>query len=44
MGIFKLSVSFSEKDLAKAYGARWDALNKTWYYMGDELPEELERW
>ena len=44
MGLFKLSVSFSEKDLAKAYGARWDAMNKTWYYMGDELPKELSRW
>ena len=25
MGIYKLSVSFNEKDLAKAHGARWDA-------------------
>ena len=44
MGLFKLSVSFSEKDLAKAHGARWDAINKTWYFMGDELPKELLRW
>ena len=44
MGLFKLSVSFSEKDLAKAHGARWDAINKTWYFMGDELPKELARW
>ena len=44
MGLYKLSVSFSEKDLVKAYGARWDALNKTWYYLGDTLPKELERW
>ena len=44
MGLYKLSVSFNEKDLVKAHGARWDALNKTWYYMGESLPKELERW
>lgn len=44
MGIYKLSVSFNEKDLAKVHGARWDAAKRTWYYIGDALPEELKRW
>lgn len=44
MGLFKLSVSYSEKEQAKAYGAKWDAIKRTWYFMGDDLPKELEKW
>lgn len=40
----RLNVPFKEKDTAKAYGARWNAQGKFWFYPGDELPDELRRW
>ena len=37
-----LSVPFSQKDLAKAKGAKWDFNAKKWYvYTGDQCYEEL---
>lgn len=39
-----LNVPFAEKDSAKAAGARWDALHRTWYYPGSAVPENLMRW
>lgn len=42
--MYKLNVSFREKEEAKNYGAKWNPVEKTWYYPGDELPEGLRRW
>lgn len=36
-----LNVPFSEKNRAKAAGARWDALHRTWYWPGDAVPDAL---
>lgn len=33
--IFYLNVPFSQKDEAKAFGARWDSSIKKWYYNGN---------
>lgn len=33
-----INVPYSEKDEAKKHGARWDAINKTWYVIGDTTP------
>lgn len=40
----RLNVDYTEKELAKPYGIRWNATDKYWYYPGDELPTELLRW
>ena len=37
---YTLLVPFEDKDIVKSLGAKWDSLNKNWYFMGD-LPEEL---
>ena len=34
-----INISFSKKNLAKTYGARWDSTVKKWYYL-DSLDEE----
>lgn len=39
-----LNVPFSEKDKAKAGGAKWDALHRTWYWPGVEVPESLSEY
>ena len=42
----KLHIPFAEKDQAKArYPGRllWNKTEKTWYYIGDCLPKDLER-
>ena len=41
---YRLNVSFSEKERAKALGARWNYVDRYWFYEGDELPEGLKRW
>ena len=40
---YRLNVPYQEKDEAKAYGARWNAMGRYWYFDG-ELPEGLKRW
>jgi hypothetical protein len=39
-----LLVPFEDKDNAKLMGCKWDSLNKTWYFIGDYLPEELKKY
>jgi 8-oxo-dGTP pyrophosphatase MutT (NUDIX family) len=36
-----LNVSYAQKDIAKAAGAKWDADKKKWYYPNGEIPEAL---
>ncbi len=43
-GRIYLRVPFSSKDYAKGFGARWDGVMKQWYYDGEELPSELNRY
>ena len=39
-----LGVSFDQKDQAKAAGAKWDMVNKTWYVTGDQYRANREQW
>ncbi len=44
---YTLIVPFDDKDIVKALGAKWDSLNKNWYFVGDlnnPLPEELKKY
>ncbi|HHE3712872.1 TPA: zincin-like metallopeptidase domain-containing protein [Pasteurella multocida] len=38
-----LAVPFTEKDEAKALGAKWDKVAKSWYVSG-EVPDKLKKW
>src|SRR5258705_10959517 len=38
-----LEITYAQKDEAKPFGVRWDPKEKLWYFPGDVLPEELER-
>ena len=38
-----LEIAYAQKDEAKPFGARWDPKEKLWYFPGDVLPKELER-
>jgi|APGre2960657373_1045057.scaffolds.fasta_scaffold09508_3 hypothetical protein len=40
---YTLLVPFDDKDIVKKLGAKWDSVNKNWYFMGD-LPEELQKY
>jgi len=40
---YTLLVPFDDKDIVKKLGAKWDSLNKNWYFIGD-LPEELKKY
>ena len=40
---YTLLVPFEDKDIVKSLGAKWDSLNKNWYFIGD-LPEELKKY
>lgn len=42
--VLYLNVPFSEKDEAKALGARWDAAKKKWYVPAGKDPEQFSRW
>ena len=42
--MIRLSVPFAEKDEVKKLGARWNPAGRFWFYPGEELPAELERW
>jgi hypothetical protein len=39
-----LKVPFSEKDSAKAAGARWDGQRKVWFVVGHEDLTPFTRW
>jgi hypothetical protein len=34
-----LCVPFAEKDNIKPHKAKWDAKLKTWFFVGESLPE-----
>ena len=34
-----IKISFAKKNLAKSYGAKWDPITKSWYYL-DNLDSE----
>lgn len=38
-----LNVAFSQKNIAKSAGAKWDANRHQWFYPGDDLPESLKQ-
>ena len=38
-----LEITYAQKDEAKPFGVRWDPKEKLWYFPGDVLPKELER-
>ena len=40
---YNLLVPFEDKEIVKKLGAKWDSLNKIWYFIGD-LPEELQKY
>lgn len=42
--MIRLSVPYSEKDIVKQHGARWNGEGRFWFYPGTELPKELEPW
>lgn len=39
-----LNVPFEQKDEAKKHGARWDADKKKWYFPGEGMPAELQKY
>lgn len=39
-----INVPFTEKDEAKALGARWDAQNRTWYYTNPADADKFSKW
>ncbi|MCL2746660.1 MAG: DUF5710 domain-containing protein [Coriobacteriia bacterium] len=39
-----LCVPYKEKDEAKALGARWDPVGKTWYIPKGLKPDDFEQW
>jgi len=39
-----LDVPFSEKDLAKSKGAKWDAINKSWYIDDMQKIQSFAQW
>ena len=41
---FNLCVPFSEKDSAKQFKPKWDDKLKSWYYVGESLPEGLKKY
>jgi hypothetical protein len=38
-----LEITYAQKDEAKPFGVRWDPKEKLWYFPGDVLPKEFER-
>jgi hypothetical protein len=38
-----LNVPYSDKDAAKAAGAKWDSEKKKWFYPALEIPDKLKR-
>ena len=42
-GMIYLEIAYAKKDEAKSFGVRWDPKEKLWYFPGDVLPKELER-
>lgn len=45
MTIINLLIPFEKKDeLKKQYSIKWNNEKKTWYYNGDKLPDELNKY
>ena len=42
--IFYLNCPYSEKDLVKSLGARWDADVRKWYVPSALDPKQFKRW
>lgn len=40
----KLDVPFTDKELAKRSGLKWDAIHKTWYYPLDDNLKSISNW
>ncbi len=38
-----LEIAYAQKEEAKPFGVRWDPKEKLWYFPGEILPKELER-
>ena len=38
-----LEISYAHRNEAKPFGVRWDPKEKLWYFPGEILPVELER-
>src|ERR1700741_4337802 len=38
-----LETTYAQKDEARPFCGRWDPKKKLWYFPGDVLPKELER-
>ena len=38
-----LQIAYAQKEEAKPFGVRWDPKEKLWYFPGEILPKELER-
>ena len=41
---FYLNCPYSEKDLVKSLGARWDADARKWYVPGELDTKQFKRW
>ena len=44
---YTLLVPFDDKDIVKKLGAKWDSLNKNWFFQSNlenPLPEELHKY
>ena len=42
MCVFDLTIPYNKKDELKPLKIKWNTERKTWYFDGDELPEELK--
>ena len=41
---YNLAIPFYLKDKLKTFKTKWDMVNKTWYWEGDKLIPELEKY
>lgn len=44
MDIIYLSIPFDKKDELKPLKIKWNAGQKSWFFQGGELPQELEKY
>ena len=42
MGRINLNVAFSQKDIAKSLGARWDPAMRTWWAPSQEIADKIK--
>ena len=40
---YYLKIPFSEKEVGKKYGAKWDPIKKKWYYEGLNTDNNFEK-